>query len=70
MAKETKRAGRTGRTGRVKRETSETRIGLELDLDGAGRSEIETGVPFFDHMLEQVAKHSLFDLRIKAEGDT
>ncbi len=58
------------RTGRIERRTRETQIDLELNLDGAGESEMETGVPFFDHMLTQVAKHGLFDLRVKAQGDT
>jgi imidazoleglycerol-phosphate dehydratase len=58
------------RKGRVERKTSETRIEVELDLDGAGNAEIDTGVPFFDHMLNQVAKHGLFDLRVKGDGDT
>jgi len=55
--------------GRVERETRETRVRLELDLDGAGRHEISSGVPFFDHMLAQVAVHGLFDLRLQAQGD-
>ncbi|MFQ5913192.1 MAG: imidazoleglycerol-phosphate dehydratase HisB [Nitrospinota bacterium] len=58
------------RTARIKRETSETRIEVDLNLDGAGDWEIETGVAFFDHMLSHVAKHGLFDLRVKARGDT
>ncbi len=58
------------RTARMERTTRETRIDLELNLDGAGESEVETGIPFFDHMLSQVAKHGIFDLRVKAEGDT
>lgn len=57
------------RAAAVKRETKETKIALELDLDGAGKAEIATGVGFFDHMLESFAKHGLFDLKIKAEGD-
>ena len=58
------------RTARMERTTRETQIDLELNLDGAGESEVETGIPFFDHMLSQVAKHGIFDLRVKAEGDT
>lgn len=51
------------------RNTRETRITLSLNLDGSGSSDIETGIPFFNHMLELLAKHSLFDLSIKAKGD-
>ena len=53
----------------VKRETRETQIRAELDVDGSGSYEIETGLPFFNHMLELFAKHSLFDLKLKATGD-
>ena len=53
----------------VKRETRETQIRAELDVDGNGRYEIETGLPFFNHMLELLAKHSLFDLKLQATGD-
>lgn len=51
------------------RSTRETKIELKLNLDGSGTSTIETGIPFFNHMLELFAKHGLFDLTIKAEGD-
>jgi imidazoleglycerol-phosphate dehydratase len=51
------------------RNTRETRISIDLTLDGAGSSEIETGIPFLNHMLELLAKHALFDLRIEASGD-
>jgi imidazoleglycerol-phosphate dehydratase/histidinol-phosphatase len=51
------------------RKTKETSIALELNLDGSGKSEIETGIGFFDHMLEQIGKHGGIDLTIKAEGD-
>src|SRR5262245_51833448 len=57
------------RTARIQRETGETRIDLALDLDGAGRADVATGVGFFDHMLTLLAKHSLMDLTIKATGD-
>lgn len=57
------------RTAQRSRETSESRITLSLDLDGIGRSDIHTGVPFFDHMLNAFAKHSLTDLTIQADGD-
>ncbi len=53
----------------IKRETKETKIELSLDIYGEGKSEISTGIGFFDHMLESFAKHSLFDLKIKCEGD-
>jgi imidazoleglycerol-phosphate dehydratase len=57
------------RTATITRNTKETRIELNLDLDGSGMSTIETGIPFFDHMLTLFARHGLFDLRLKAEGD-
>src|SRR5215831_16328496 len=57
------------RTGRVERETRETKILVELGLDGTGTSTVRTGVPFFDHMLAQLAKHGLLDLTVQAEGD-
>jgi imidazoleglycerol-phosphate dehydratase len=59
----------TNRKARVERNTLETRIRVCLDLDGCGRSTLETGVPFLDHMLDQVARHGLIDLDIRAEGD-
>lgn len=52
-----------------KRETAETKIALTLKLDGTGKTSIDTGIPFFDHMLELFARHGLFDLEVKAEGD-
>ena len=58
------------RTAHLSRETSESSVDLILDLDGAGKSEIDTSVPFFDHMLTAFAKHSLVDLSVKASGDT
>jgi len=51
------------------RNTLETRIRVEIDLDGTGRSSFRTGVPFLEHMLDQVARHGLIDLSIRAEGD-
>jgi imidazoleglycerol-phosphate dehydratase len=57
------------RTARVQRNTLETRIEVALNLDGDGRSAVATGVPFLDHMLDQVARHGLVDLEIRAEGD-
>jgi imidazoleglycerol-phosphate dehydratase len=57
------------RTARVQRETSESSIDLSLNLDGTGTSDIETSVPFYDHMLTAFAKHSLTDLTVRARGD-
>ncbi len=57
------------RTGTVHRATKETSIDLTIDIDGSGATEITTGIPFYDHMLEQVGKHGAFDLRIAATGD-
>jgi imidazoleglycerol-phosphate dehydratase len=58
------------RIAKVSRKTSESSVGLELNLDGSGVSEIETTVPFFNHLLTALSKHSLIDLRVKASGDT
>lgn len=58
------------RIAELRRETSESSIELRLDLDGTGRSSISTTVPFFDHMLTALAKHSLIDLDVSAHGDT
>ena len=57
------------RTATVTRATKETSIDLEIDIDGTGVTDISTGIPFYDHMLEQVGKHGGFDLRIVASGD-
>ena len=57
------------RIAKLSRATSESKIELELNLDGSGQSEIETGVPFFDHMLTAFSKHSLIDLKVKSVGD-
>nr|WP_141850152.1 imidazoleglycerol-phosphate dehydratase HisB [Lapillicoccus jejuensis]TQJ11008.1 imidazoleglycerol-phosphate dehydratase [Lapillicoccus jejuensis] len=59
----------THRTASLSRTTSESSIELSLDLDGTGEADVETGVPFYDHMLRSLAKHSLIDLRVKAAGD-
>ena len=59
----------TGRTGRIERSTSESSVLVELDLDGTGRTEISTGVPFYDHMLTALGKHSLMNLTVRATGD-
>lgn len=58
------------RTGRIERTTSESNVLVELDLDGTGKTDISTTVPFFDHMLTALGKHSLIDLTVKATGDT
>jgi imidazoleglycerol-phosphate dehydratase len=58
------------RTGRVERTTAESKVAVELDLDGQGRSEVATGLGFYDHMLDALARHSLIDLRVEADGDT
>jgi imidazoleglycerol-phosphate dehydratase len=57
------------RTGAVSRKTTETSIEVEVDLEGSGAAEIATGVGFFDHMLHQLARHSLVDMKIRAKGD-
>lgn len=59
----------TPRTATVERNTSETQIRVALNLDGNGRGAFETGVPFLDHMLDQIARHGLIDLDIHAQGD-
>jgi imidazoleglycerol-phosphate dehydratase len=59
----------SSRAASVNRDTQETQIAITLDLDGSGRCEIATGVPFFDHMLTQIARHGLIDLDIHAKGD-
>ena len=58
------------RSGKIERKTAETEISVSLNLDGTGKYEINTGVGFFDHMLEQLARHSLIDLEVHANGDT
>ena len=57
------------RNASLSRKTRETDINVEVTLDGSGKSEISTGVGFFDHMLDQIARHSLIDLKIRAKGD-
>ncbi|KAD7477186.1 hypothetical protein E3N88_00322 [Mikania micrantha] len=58
------------RIGSVKRVTNETNVVVELNLDGVGSSDSSTGIPFLDHMLDQLASHGLFDVHVKAVGDT
>ncbi|HEY5017292.1 MAG TPA: imidazoleglycerol-phosphate dehydratase HisB [Streptosporangiaceae bacterium] len=57
------------RSGRVERVTKETKVLVELELDGSGATRVQTGVPFFDHMLAQLGKHGLLDLTVQAQGD-
>ncbi|TNE94563.1 imidazoleglycerol-phosphate dehydratase HisB [Porticoccus sp.] len=58
------------RKATVSRDTLETRITVEVNLDGTGQSSFDTGVPFLEHMLDQIARHGLIDISIKADGDT
>ena len=58
------------RVARIERETNESKVVVELSLDGAGRTDIATGVRFYDHMLTALGRHALFDLTVQAEGDT
>jgi imidazoleglycerol-phosphate dehydratase len=57
------------RTATIRRETAETKIDLTLDLDGRGTADVATGVGFFDHMLTHLARHGMFDLRVRCDGD-
>ena len=57
------------RTARVERTTKETSISVDLNLDGSGKCEVSTGIPFYDHMIDQVARHGGFDLALVAKGD-
>lgn len=60
----------SARTAKVKRDTLETQIEVELNLDGKGTSRFETGVPFLEHMMDQIARHGLIDLSVRCKGDT
>lgn len=62
-------AAAKARKAKIKRTTTETDISLDLNLDGTGKYSIDTGIPFFDHMLNLFAKHGLFDLKLKCKGD-
>jgi imidazoleglycerol-phosphate dehydratase len=57
------------RTGSVSRKTKETELEIEVDLDGRGEAQVSTGIPFFDHMLDTLAKHAAFDAKITCKGD-
>jgi imidazoleglycerol-phosphate dehydratase len=57
------------RTADIRRDTKETQIRVQLDLDGSGQARLATGIGFFDHMLEQIARHALIDLDVEAQGD-
>jgi imidazoleglycerol-phosphate dehydratase len=57
------------RTGRIERTTKETKVLVEIDIDGSGRTDISTGIGFYDHMLSSFGKHALFDLTVAVEGD-
>src|SRR5213592_256226 len=57
------------RAATADRKTTETQIALSVNVDGSGRAALATGIPFFDHMLEQVARHGMLDLDIRAKGD-
>jgi imidazoleglycerol-phosphate dehydratase len=59
----------SGRAARIERATKESRVVVEVDLDGTGQNDIATGVPFYDHMLSALSRHALIDLAVTAEGD-
>jgi len=59
----------TARTASVERNTNETQISVQLNLDGTGQSSLKTGLPFFEHMIDQIARHGMLDLNIDAKGD-
>ena len=59
----------TNRTATIERNTKETKIKLSLNLDGTGQSDVKTGLAFFDHMIDQIARHGLFDITLHCEGD-
>jgi imidazoleglycerol-phosphate dehydratase len=62
-------SGETPRIATIARDTAETRIRLRIDLDGTGRTRLATGIPFLDHMLDQVGRHGMLDLDVEATGD-
>jgi imidazoleglycerol-phosphate dehydratase len=58
-----------GRSARIQRDTNETKIGVYVNLDGTGQQKLASGVPFLDHMLDQIARHGLIDIEVHADGD-
>ena len=58
-----------GRTGTVERKTKETEITVAIEIEGSGKAEVETGMPFFNHMLDSFSRHGLFDIKLQARGD-
>src|SRR3954462_14050911 len=60
----------SNRTARIERTTKESKVVVEVDLDGSGRADVATGVGFYDHMLTSLARHSLMDLTVQTDGDT
>ncbi len=70
MSAPTDERSASGRSADISRNTSETRIRVRIDLDGSGRAELASGVPFLDHMLDQIARHGLIDLSVACDGDT
>ena len=69
MASERPDGRPSGRSGSVRRETRETQVSVDIALDGAGRYDVSTGIGMLDHMLEQLARHGLFDITLQARGD-
>ena len=59
----------SSRAAKIERNTLETQISVELDIDGSGKGDLDSGVPFLDHMLDQVVRHGQFDIKLKAKGD-
>ena len=59
----------SSRAAKIERNTLETQISVELEIDGSGKDELDSGVPFLDHMLDQVVRHGQFDIKLKAKGD-
>ena len=70
MSDQTTTGTRAPRRAALERRTSESTVSVEIDLDGTGENDIDTSVPFYDHMLTALSKHSLIDMRIRATGDT
>jgi imidazoleglycerol-phosphate dehydratase len=60
----------SARTASVRRDTLETKIEVEINVDGTGKAQFDTGVPFLEHMMDQIARHGLIDMRVSCEGDT